>query len=352
MGILDLLRPGTAARSRSTRPTGGGVLFRSSFATQHPNELVWNDYFGQLSPHGSARPYSRLDALRVPAIAASRNRIVEKLAGRPLVDYLDTDERADPQPAWLSRTDDALAMSPYQRMVATLDDHIFNGVSAWAVRRGASDQITEAMHIPFDRWHQDEYGVVFFDGEEAPEDQVIVIPSAHPGLLVSGRDLIEGGLALEQAWRSRAQNPVPSIILQEREDNGMNPDEAKVYVDAVAAARSNPNGSVMFIPFKIDARFEEHSGESFLEAARNAIRLDVAAHMNLTAQSVEASKVQSTLTYETAEQAEAQTTDRMSFWSEPIEARLSLDDVVPKKQRVRFDFTNSRKSTTGTYTED
>lgn len=351
MGILDLLRPGTAARSRSTRPTGGGVLFRSSFATQHPNELVWNDYFGQLSPHGSARPYSRLDALRVPAIAASRNRIIEHLAGRPLVDYTP-EGRAEQQPAWLTRTDNALAMSPYQRTVAMLDDHIFNGVSAFAVNRDAGGQITEALHIPFDRWHQDEYGVVFFDGKEVPEDQVIVIPAAHPGLLVAGRDLIEGGLALEQAWRARAKNPVPSIILNEREDNGMTMEEAKVYVDAVAQARSNPNGAVMFIPFKIDASFEEHSGESFLETARNAIRLDVAAHMNLTAQSVEASKAQSTLTYETAQQAEAQTADRMAFWSEPIEARLSLDDVVASKHRVRFDFTDSRKSTTGTYTED
>jgi len=350
MGILDLFR----TRSATGTPTpgaGGAVSIRSPWATETPEQIIFGDVFGPDNPFANSKRFTRAQALAVPAIAAARNRVIETLAGRPLVDYT-ADARSERQPSWMTRTDSVLATSPHQRMVDTLDDLIFNGMSLWAVRRGADGSVSEAIHVPWERWKLDEYGVVYFDGKEAPADQVVLIPGPHAGILNIGKDTIEGGLALEAAWRARARNPVPSIILQEREDNGMTLAEAKPYVDAVAAARRNPDGAVMFIPYKMTATFEEHSGESFLENARNAIRIDVAAYFNATAQGVEASKAQSTLTYETAQQADAQTADRMTFWSEPIEARLSLDDVVPRGHRVRFNFQDAAKSTTGTPTED
>lgn len=329
---------------------GGGFRFRSPFPHTTPSELVYADVFPEGAFGGKA--FTRADAMKVPAIAAARNRVIEHLAGRPLVDHL-ADKPADKQPAWLTSTRSVLAISPYQRMVNTIDDHIFESVSAWAVNRGANGQITgDAIHIPFERWSMDEDGVVYFDGKEVPADQVLVIPHPGGGLLHVAKDTIEGGLAIERAWRARARNPVPSIILEEREPDSMTQLEAQEWVAAIAAARRNPDGGVMFVPAKINAKFEEHTGESFLENARNAIRIDVANYFNLTAQSVEASKAQSTLTYETAETADAQTTDRMSFWSEPIEARLSLDDVVPSGHRIRFNFADEHHPITGTPTED
>lgn len=329
---------------------GGGMRLRSPFAQTTPHELVYADVFPDGAFGGKA--FTRADAMKVPAIAAARNRVIEHLAGRPLVDHL-AGAPAKTQPAWLTSTRSALAISPYQRMLASLDDHIFDGVTAWAVNRGANNQITgDAIHIPIDRWSMDEYGVFYFDGEEVPAEQVLVIPAAMPGLLHVAQETIEGGLAIERAWRARARNPVPSIILEEREADSMGQEEAEAWVGAIAAARRNPDGGVMFVPAKIAAKFEEHTGESFLENARNAIRIDVANYFNLTAQSVEASKAQSTLTYETAETADAQTTDRMAFWSEPIEARLSLDDVVPSGHRVRFNFASEHHPITGTPTED
>lgn len=350
MALRDLFHSRTAAGTR-TPVAGGALRLRSPYATTHPAELIYTDVFPELLPAGGPRRYSRKEALQVPAIAAARNRVVEKLAGRPLVDHV-ADAPAEKQPSWLARTDSVLALSPHQRMLDTLDDLIFDGVAAWAVQRGADGQLVEALHIPFDRWTMDDAGVVYFDGEEAPAEQVLIIPGPHQGVLNIGAHTIEGGLSLERAWRQRARSPMPSIILREREANGMTLDEAKPYVEAVAAARRAPDGAVMFIPYMMEAEFAEHAGESFLENARNAIRLDVAAYFNQTAQAVEASKVQSTLTYETAEQAEAQTADRMAFWSEPIEARLSLDDVVPRGHRIRFNFDREHHPTTGTLAED
>lgn len=327
---------------------GSGVsasALQSPWASGVEQGLIWSDIFD-----AEHRPVTRADALRVPAIAAARNRVIEKLAGRPLVDY-QGEQRTPKQPGWMSRTDNPLAVSPWHRMAATLDDLIFYGWSLWAVQRGV-DGVTEALHVPFERWSTTSDGTILFDDEPAPVDQVVLIPGPHEGLLNLAPDLIRGGLDLERAWRSRARNPAPNVILEEREENGMDLDEAKPYVQAVAAARRNPDGAVMFAPHKINVRIEGNSGESFLESARNAIRIDVAGYFDATAQGIEASKAQSTLTYETAETAEAQTTDRMAFWSEPIEARLSMDDVVPRGHRVRLDFTNATLSTTGTPAED
>lgn len=349
MAIRDLFKRRGSADAPVTNVPGVGVAasgIASPWSDTQLSGLVWADIFGE-----EHRPVTRADALRVPSVAAARNRIIEKLAGRPLVDYT-ADGRATSQPLWIERTDNALAISPWHRMAATLDDLIFYGWSLWAVQRAADGSVTQALHIPFERWNAQNDGTILFDGVEAPADQIILISGPHEGILNCAADTIRAGLDLERAWRSRARNPAPNIILEEREDNGMTVEEATPYVKAVAAARRNPDGAVMFTPYKINARIEGNSGESFLESARNAIRIDVAAYFDLTAQSVEASKSQSTLTYETAETAERQASDRMAFWSEPIEHRLSLDDVVPRGHRIRFNFQSVDNAATGTPTED
>lgn len=349
MALRDLFTKRKGSSLDLDQIAGAPRYVRSPHATGTPEALVYADVFGDSEHFGNT--LTRADAMRVPAIATARNRVIEQLAGRPLVSYATTGRNSS-QPAWMARTDNRLSMSPHQRMVETLDDLIFNGMSLWAVQRGADGAILEALHVPMDWWQLDPNGGVVFDGELAPADQVVLIPGPHRGLLNVAQDTIRGGMDLEKAWRARAKNPVPNIILKERDDNGMTLEEAKPYVDAVAAARQNPNGAVMFVPFKIDIEIPAGGNTDHLESARNAIRLDVAGYFDLSAQGIEAAKNQSTLTYETAETAEAQTADRMKFWSEPIEARLSMDDVVPRGHRTRFDFTDINRSTTGTPTED
>lgn len=369
MGIRDLFKKRTGKHGTGSEVSRTGTVLpayvRSPWATSTPEALVYADVFGDSAEHFGGG-LTRAEAMRVPAIAAARNRVIEHLAGRPLVDYLHVNtqgmradeqvhegsERVIKQPTWMTRTDNPLSMSPHQRMLETLDDLIFDGMSLWAVNRGTGGLITEAMHVPREWWQVGPDGAVTVDGEPAPADQVVLIPGPHRGLLNIAQDTIRAGLDLERAWRSRARNPAPNVILEEKEDNGMTLDEAAPYVKAVAEARRNPDGAVMFAPYRINVRIEQNSGESFLESARNAIRIDVAGYFDATAQGVEAAKNQSTLTYETAESAEAQTADRMKFWAEPIEARLSMDDVVPRGHRTRFDFTDINRSTTGTPTED
>jgi hypothetical protein len=82
------------------------------------------------------------------------------------------------------------------------------------------------------------------------------------------------------------------------------------------------------------------SASSYLVEARNAVRLDVANMTGLPAASLDGSLSTASLTYSTQEGARTELADALRGWTDPISARLSQDDVVPRGQRVRFDVTD------------
>ena len=127
--------------------------------------------------------------------------------------------------------------------------------------------------------------------------------------------------------------------------------EAKQYVQAVSQALRDPDGAVFFAPAKVNVRLESGTGVDVLEGARNAVRLDIANYLNLNASAIDGEKPKSSLTYETQETERVELDERMAFWTAPLEHRLSMDDVVPRGTRVRFDFTRATAGT-GTPTED
>ncbi|MGO2658422.1 MAG: hypothetical protein ACTH9T_04855 [Mycetocola reblochoni] len=345
MGIRDLFRRSSA----EVAPNRGGMVSPWSEGDAL-SSFVWQDVFG-----GEDAPVSRGMAMRLPAVAAPRARILETLAGRPLVAYDITDQPLTEQDAWLSSIDAPWLpepISPYERMARTLDDLMFYGWSLWAVAR-AGERITTALHVPFERWHTSpDDSTIYVDDEAANPAEVILIPGPFAGLLVDAADTIRGGLDIERSWRAKARNPIPTAIFEEISDGAVDPKVARQYVQDYAKARRNPEGAVTFVPAVMKLRFEGEVNPDLMMAARNSVRLDIAAFLNVSASGVDAATNQSTLRYETDTTVTQQLTDRMSFWTEPIEARLSLDDVTPPGTRIRFDFTDRNTATTGTPTED
>src|SRR5690606_19684720 len=77
--------------------------------------------------------------------------------------------------------------------------------------------------------------------------------------------------------------------------------------------------------------------QMFIEG-RNAVRLDFANLTNIPASLLDGSTATASLTYTTAEGQKSSFHEQsLRYWSAPIEHRLSMDDVVPRGQRVRFD---------------
>ena len=123
-------------------------------------QIVYSDVFGGIAP----QPLSRLEAMGIPALAKARNLICSTIAKLPLRVLnakgvlSDTD-----QPAWTYRTDSSV--SPFLRMLWTLDDMLFHGACLWAVDRGSEGQILNAERVPWEWWTVTAEGAIAIHGE-------------------------------------------------------------------------------------------------------------------------------------------------------------------------------------------
>jgi hypothetical protein len=313
------------------------------------NKFVWSDIYGL-----EVAKVTRKEALSVPAVAASRHRIVQ-LADRPLLAMRGA-ENITSNHAWLYRTD--TAVTPWMRLAATFDDWIFYGESLWVLERGTKAEgmayapIKDAIHVPFDRWEVTPAGEILVDKKPVAAESVLYFPGPFEGLLNVAPEAIRAAKALERAWASRVRNPTPTVILEERNEGDVTSKQAGKYVTAVAKALRDPDGAVFFVPSTINLRLEASAGIDVLEGARNAVRIDIANFLNLNASALDGAKPQSSLTYETQQTETQELQDRLAFWTSPLEHRLSMDDVVPRGTRVRFDFATTTPAQTGTPTED
>lgn len=344
--MIDRLERNRLSALRTGSVTSGIV---SPWSDGELDKFVWADILGLESV-----PVSRKEAMSVPAVAAARHRIVQ-LADRPLRALRGTEDVTDKSP-WMHRTD--VRDTPWMRMACTLDDWIFYGRSLWLVARGAHQEgmryapMQDAVHVPFSRWGINDDGGVTVDDVPMPEGSYLLFEGPFDGLLNVASETIRAAKSLERAWASRVRNPTPTILLEEREDGTVTKKEAREYVAAVSKATRDPDGAIMFIPAKINARIEGDTGVNVLTEARNAVRIDIANLLNLNASALDGAKPQSSLTYETQETETAELQDRMAFWTAPLEHRLSQDDVVPRGTRVRFDFAQTTPAQTGTPMED
>ena len=352
MALLDFLR-GTRTNVRPDFLAGpnpaanAGIL--SPWSDGELNKFVWSDIFGV-----EYAPVTRMEALSIPAVAGGVNRIVGELANRSLR-CLDGAGLLKTQPSWLSRTD--TGVSPYHRMVGILNDHIFDGDSLLSVKRGSDGKtILDAVHIPHWRWRIDPDTFEFLVVEQPVQaGSVVYLPCSFPGLLNIASEKVRAAKNLERAVSNRLRNPTPTVLLEQQDDSELTKEEVQDYVKAVAAARRDPDGPVMFTPKSIRASFHGDSAPDLFENERNQLRLDIANFLNLDPDAIAGSKNASTLKYETDGSQQTALANRLTFWTAPIEAALSMDDVVPRGQRVRFDFGTSPTAPggdTGPFSED
>lgn len=299
----------------------------------HLEQIVIDDVFGDM-----LELVDRNNAMKVPAVARARHLLVGSISDLPLVAYRG-DQRVATQPTWAYRSD---AVSPWHRMALTIDDLLFHGSSLWARRNGADGLVIDAWRIPADEWKIDHDGRILVDDQPVSPNDVIFFPGPAEGLLTNARDTIRGARAIDRAWIARTRSPIPPTLFVQKEEGTAHPDEVQALVKAWATARSNPEtAGVGYVPFGIEPTFPNPSDDSqlFIEG-RNAVRLDIANFTNIPASLLDGSTATASLTYTTAEgQRSSFHEQTLRYWTAPIEHRLSMDDIVPRGQRVRFDIT-------------
>jgi len=357
VGILDALGLGRTPDYLET----ARLQLASPWAPEgNLQSIVWSDILG--ADMLENLPLTRAEAISIPAVSKARNLIVATVSRWPLY-ALSGPDRVNPQPSFLYRTDGR--QSPYTRMVWTLDDAIHYGCSLWVLERGAAsgaDQrrpILDAERIPFDWWRVDEKGRLLVreggTGDEYPlqDYEACFFDFPSEGLLNIGRRTLRGARDQERAWVGRSKNPVPVINLKRTEENELTDDEVKALVQDWATARTNPNGAIGSTPVGIELEVFGDVAVDLMIEGRNAVRTDVGSFVNVRAAMLDGTIGVDSLTYTTKDGERNLFYELdLPFWTDAIEARLSLDDIVPRGQRVRFEKYESNPAPTGPEVED
>jgi hypothetical protein len=313
--------------------------------------IVYTDIFG-----GDYGPLTRSAAMAVPAVARARHLLCQIGATMPLVSMSGATK--DPaQPQWMQRTDSSL--SPWHRMVWTIDDCLFFGWSLWAAKRGAASDgspLLDAARVPYERWEIDADGFILVDQQEVSADQVILIPGPHGGILNDSSTIIRLAGDNLQAAANAARNPNPNVDLHYTGDDPMDDTDIDALLQRWSDARRGLNGGVGYTNKLVEAKVLGSHLDKLLIEGRNADAVDVARAISVPASSIDATNAGASLTYETTDGRNQQLLDYgASFYMDAIAARLSQDDCVPRGHRTAFDadqFTTLTPAPTGAPTDD
>jgi hypothetical protein len=347
MGFFDRLGLGRQRLDLLSSPLD--LAIKSPWAEGSLHAIVFSDLIGK--DVADALPMGRGDAIQIPAVSKARNLLVSTIAKLPLIALDATGPLAD-QPTWLYRTDGLV--SPQERMAWTVDDLIFYGMSVWATERGEGGQILKAEWVPPKDWKITD-GVLTINDQNVKDDEFILINAPFEGLLAVGNRTLKGARDTEAAWTGRMRNPIPLVELKVTDDSNLTQTEVNDYVAAWAAARRAVDGGVSFTPPGMELVTHGEVKADLMQEGRNAIRTDIGSFLNIRAAVLDGTTGVDSLTYTTKEGERNLFYEfDLPFWTGPIEWSLSVDKVVPRGQRVRFDRSElyATPLPTGTPTED
>lgn len=344
MGLRDLLRTAAslpAAAARVNDPTARSVVppaeVGTPWGTPHPHHLegiVWADVAGL----ATNQPVTRSEAMAVPALARARNLLAGTIAGIPLRAMRGEDEELPL--GWLDRSDGIA--SPFQRMLHTVDDLLFYGISLWGLTRDFDGSVIRAAHVPMSRWDTDTEGYILVDGEPVGRREVCVIPGIHEGILTYGRTTIRHSTNLIRHADKAVENPNAYIELHQESETPMTEPQIDALVKRWVTARRGDHGGVAFTNKGIKVIEHGAPHELLLTEGRNAAAIDIARLTGLPASLVDAAQSGTSVTYQNSQ---ARMAELVTFGLAPIMgaivARLGQDDIVARGTRIEFDLANA-----------
>ncbi|AEG84507.1 phage portal protein [Corynebacterium ulcerans] len=326
MGVLQNLRDALALPALAAARTAS---VESPWATRGNLQSVSPPDFFE-SPH----TISRAGAMALPPVARARRIIVSSIARCDLTTYRG-DELID-TPEWLTRTDGVL--SPYHRMVWTIDDLFFHGWSLWAVERDRTGAIIAADRIPFDDWSIDSENRITWNGTLVADDQVILIPGVDDGILRYSQALLDARELYAAASRA-SRSPVAHTELHQTGGDILSQEGIYDLLASWARARRSPDGAVSFTPPNIEVKTHGSANSHLLVDGRNAAAVDIARVCGIPAVLLDASTdADKSIKYSNVDTRNIELIDYcLSSFMAPIAARLGMDDVVAPGIRLEFD---------------
>ena len=305
-------------------------------STENWQAIVAADLFGS-----EPVPITREVAMRIPAVARSRNVLCAVAMTLPLVAQT-ADGPRDPQPD-ICRVIDRYR--PYSITIAwIIDQLLFNGVAWLVVQSRAYDGSIQSARVALPselKFNPDGWPVAYQNKAYAATD-FIQIPCWHEGVLNFGKVAFRQATNLAESAGRAADNPIPSIELHQTNDLTLTDDKIQKLVDSWRSARRGKNGGVAYTPKMIQTIAHGEAAEQLLIEGRKASDVDMARVMGVPAWVIDAPTSGSTLTYSNIE---SRTRELLAYGLTPyltvIEDRLSMDDILPRGVWTSFDTTQA-----------
>lgn len=333
MGIRDTLR---LVKNAELLPA-----YQDVYAQLEPNV-----YGPQYTVAGYNVPFAyvtRDEAMTIPAVARARNIVAGTLASLPLELYNNRGEKI-PKPRWMKQPD---PHSAYGTMLAwTIDDLIFNGSSYWQVIEVYKEdgRPSAFRYINFTRVTPqynntstmiDGYAV---DGTLVPNSglgSLITFQALDEGVLKRGASTIKTAIALEQAAKRSAEEPVPNGVLK---NTGMDLPEDQVMSLLARFKNARNTRATAYLTSTLEYQVSQFDNTQLqLVESRKAMQTMVAQMMNVPAYLLDA-ETGGSLTYNNAEGQKRYLVDfSLRNIITVLENRLSMDDITIMGQHVRFD---------------
>lgn len=307
----------------------------SSLASPFSNAQLTTIAIADMTGVATVSP-TRAAAMRVPSIVKGRGLIAGTLSRCPLTQWEGS--RMIESAPWMQRTD--TGQPPSRRMLWTYDDLIFNGLSLWACQRETDGALVDAVRVPPHMWSIDDQLHVTVADKAISNEQAILFEGPQEGLVVIAVETITGSAALERAWTKRVTSPIPMVMLQSTDPlYDLDDDEADELVDKWERARAS--GGTGYAPAGIKPDVLGQLVADLFIQGRNAVRIDVANILQMPSAMLDGALSTASLTYVTTEGKRNEFHDyTLGYWADPVEARLSQDDVVPPGRRTAHDLSN------------
>lgn len=281
-------------------------------------------------------PVTRADAMAIPAVAKARHMIATQ-AARAFPVAMTGERRTPHQPAIITQPE-GQARSRYLTLVWTFDAMIFFGRAWWIVQdRYWDDRPQRVLWVPEPHITWNDQGDVSAYGVRVAPQDVIRIDGPHEGLLNMAQTPLRAARALGISYGAQSANPVPTVELHQTGGDQLNRQEIQTLIADWVAARNGANGGVGYTSETIEAKVHGLPAEQLLIQGRKAVALEVAQLAGLPAWAVDAETSGSSMNYSNVQARTGELLDySLAPYHDALAGRLSLDDVLPHGQWMRF----------------
>ena len=338
MGLLETL--GLRAKAAPTNPTVLAQL----------NPPVMDAPFGTYWGAGSYGGYNnyansilRQDAASVPAIARCRNLIAGTIASIPLETYLTSTGEEIPNLPWVDQLD---KRQPMEVTLAWIVDSLFYyGVAYLRVEEVYKDDNRPArfswmqndrvtVKYTFDNSTVDYYMVNNIRVPDSGVGSLVTFQAFDQGLLLRQPTTIRAAIDIEKAAAIAAQTPMGSGYIK---NTGADLPDQQIQGILNSWKTARQSKATAFLSSTLEFNPISFAPKDMMyNEAKAYLALDLARACNVPANMIDAEMIRTNTYQNVLDQRKEFAAYTLMPFINAIQSRLSMDDLLPRGQKVRF----------------